>query len=74
MPYRPEDAHQHDHRVPPGSGKTARQWSDVFNETLKRTHDEGKAFREASGVIKRGHAGVGGTAGGSDDDWPPEAA
>lgn len=66
MPYRPEDAHDYDHKVPEGDGKKARQWSHVFNETLKRTGDESKAFREASGVIKRGRAGVGGTRGGDE--------
>ncbi len=51
MPWKPQDAKRHDKKA--GSGKKARQWSDVANSVLRRTGNEGLAVREASGVVKK---------------------
>lgn len=51
MPWQPADASRHDKKAK--SPKQERQWSDVANSVLKETGDEGRAVREANGVIMR---------------------
>lgn len=51
MPWTPKDASRHDKKAK--SPKDQRQWSDVANSVLKSTGDEGRAVREANGVIMR---------------------
>lgn len=36
-------------------GELGKVWREVANETLERTHDEGRAIREANAVIHRVH-------------------
>lgn len=67
MPWTPEDAHSKTHKAPEGSGKDARRWAHIANRVLEETHDEGRAIREANGIIRKGHGGVGGTRDYSDD-------
>jgi hypothetical protein len=50
MPWTPTDAKRHDKKA--ASGVKARQWSDVANSILQKTGDEGRAVREANGVVK----------------------
>jgi hypothetical protein len=59
MPWGKDDAKQKTHKIE--DDKDARQWRDVANEVLERTGDEGRAIREANGIIrKQNGAGVGG--------------
>lgn len=51
MPWKPSDAKRHDKKAK--SPKQERQWSDVANSVLKQTGDEGRAVREANGVVMR---------------------
>ena len=51
MPWRPEDARRHDKKAK--TPKARRQWSEVANSVLKGTGDEGRAVREAIGVMKQ---------------------
>jgi hypothetical protein len=51
MPWKPEDAARHDRKVKSAPAK--RQWSDVANSVLKATGDEGRAVREANGVVMK---------------------
>lgn len=51
MPWNPEDASRHDSAA--NSPKKRRQWSDVANRVLSETGDEGRAVREANGVLKK---------------------
>lgn len=52
MPWGPGNAHSKTHAA--NTPKKKRQWSDVANSVLKSTGDEGRAVREANGVVKRG--------------------
>lgn len=36
------------------SAKSKRQWTDIANGVLKKTGNEGRAIREANGVVARG--------------------
>jgi hypothetical protein len=51
MPWSPTDAKRHDKKAK--SPKAQRQWSDVANSVLEKTGDEGRAVREANGVIMK---------------------
>ena len=51
MPWTPKDAARHTKKA--SSAKKQRQWRDVANTVLAKTGDEGRAVREANGVIKR---------------------
>lgn len=51
MPWKPQDAQRHDKKAK--SPKAQRQWSDVANSVLKATGDEGRAVREANGVVMK---------------------
>lgn len=51
MPWSPRDAKS---KTKKARSKTAkRQWSDVANNVLATTGDEGRAVREANAVVKR---------------------
>jgi hypothetical protein len=51
MPWQPSDAKNHDKAA--NTPAKQRQWSDIANSVLRRTGDEGRAVREANGVIQR---------------------
>lgn len=51
MPWTPKDAARHDGKAKTPAGQ--RQWSDVANTVLKATGDEGRAVREANGVVMK---------------------
>ena len=51
MPWKPTDAPGHTKKAK--TPKTERQWSDVANSVLKATGDEGRAVREAHGVVMK---------------------
>lgn len=51
MPWTPEDVARHNKRAAK-SPKRSRQWSDVANSVLAKTGDEGRAEREANGVVR----------------------
>jgi hypothetical protein len=57
-PWNTDDMRQKDSHIK--TPKDARQARDVANQVLKETGDEGRALREAFGVIRKGQAGVGG--------------
>lgn len=49
MPYGPSEAYKHNSKIK--TERHARMWSDVFNSSLKRHNDEGRAFAEANSVV-----------------------
>ena len=51
MPWTPKDAQGHTKKAK--TPKQERQWSDVANSVLKTTGDEGRAVREANGVMMK---------------------
>ena len=51
MPWKPKDAGKKTHRAT--SPKAKRQWATVANQVLTKTHDEGRAVREANAAVKR---------------------
>ncbi|MBV8452862.1 MAG: hypothetical protein JOZ29_11385 [Deltaproteobacteria bacterium] len=51
MPWTPDDAERHTHRAITWELKEL--WAKVANECLERTGDEGRAVREANGVVRR---------------------
>lgn len=51
MPWTPLAAHQHTHKARTPHEKSV--WSKISNQVLKRTSDEGRAIREANGVVGR---------------------
>ena len=51
MPWTPDDAERHTHRATTWELKEL--WAKVANECLERTGDEGRAVREANGVVRR---------------------
>lgn len=51
MPWGPQDASKKTHKA--NTGKKRRQWAHVANAVLAKTGDEGRAVREANGVIGR---------------------
>jgi len=51
MPWTPDDAERHTHRVTTWELKEL--WAKVANECLERTGDEGRAIREANAVVRR---------------------
>lgn len=53
MPWTPEEAEQHTHKA--STKELQELWAKIANETLERTHDEGRAIREANAVIARQH-------------------
>lgn len=50
MSWKPQDARRHTKKA--STPKKQRQWKEVANSVLARTGDEGRAVREANGVIK----------------------
>lgn len=51
MPWSPEDAPRHNKKV---KGKAHKQlWSQIANQVLKKTGDEGRAIREANAAVDR---------------------
>jgi hypothetical protein len=50
MPWNPSDAHRHKRGL---SEHQAKQWAEVANSVLERTGDEGKAVKQANGVVGR---------------------
>lgn len=59
MPWDKDALREKDSNI--GSDKEARQAEHIANEVLKRTGDEGRALREAFGIVRKGQGGVGGT-------------
>lgn len=51
MPWTPKDAQRHTHKAKSGTAK--RQWAHVADAVLQKTGDEGRAVREANGVISK---------------------
>jgi hypothetical protein len=51
MPWDKGDARGHTKKA--NTPKKKRQWSDVANSVLQRTHDEGRAVREANAVVAK---------------------
>ena len=51
MPWENEDAHGHTKKA--NTPRKREVWTDVANETLNRTGDEGRAVREANAVVSR---------------------
>jgi hypothetical protein len=51
MPWGYGDALRHTKKAT--SPKAKRQWSDVANGVLAKTGDEGRAIREANGIVKQ---------------------
>ena len=51
MPWTPEDAARHDKKA--RTPKEKRRWSDVADSVLQATGDEGRAVREANGVLMK---------------------
>jgi hypothetical protein len=51
MPWTLDDAERHTHKATTLALKEL--WAKIANETLERTGDEGRAIREANGVIAR---------------------
>lgn len=50
MPWTPSDGPAR-HTKKAKSPTAKRQWADVANSVLKKTGDEGRAVREANGVV-----------------------
>lgn len=51
MPWQPSDAKSHTKKA--DTPKLQRMWRDVANAALKRHGDEGRAVKEANGVIAK---------------------
>ncbi len=51
MPWAPSDATTKNRKA--DTPKKKRQWSDIANDVLKRTGNEGRAVRTANGVLKK---------------------
>jgi hypothetical protein len=51
MPWTGNDAERHTHKATTSELKEL--WAKVANESLERNGDEGRAIREANGVIAR---------------------
>jgi hypothetical protein len=51
MPWTADDVERHTHKATTSALKAL--WLKVANESLGRTGDEGRAIREANGVIAR---------------------
>lgn len=54
MPWSPDDGPAR-HTRKANTPKKRRQWSDVANNVLDRTGDEGRAVRSANAVVARQH-------------------
>lgn len=50
-PFTPKDAYRHDHGA--DTGKKAHVWDQVASKVYDKTHDEGRAIREANAVIHK---------------------
>ena len=57
MPWTPDDAEKHTHKAT--SRELKELWAKIANEALERTGNEGRAVREANGVIARQAGGAG---------------
>ena len=51
MPWNPQNATRHTKKAK--SPKAKRQWSKVANAVLGKTHDEGRAVREANAAVAK---------------------
>lgn len=51
MPWVPSDATAKNRKA--DTPKKKRQWSDIANDVLKRTGNEGRAVRTANGVLRK---------------------
>lgn len=51
MPWIPDDAERHTRRA--DTPDLQRLWSEVANQVLEATGDEGRAIREANAVVAR---------------------
>jgi hypothetical protein len=56
MPWTEDDARAKNHHIK--TDKQARQWVHVANRVLEETGDEGRAIREANGVVHPHLGGV----------------
>ena len=54
MPWRPDDAFRHDHKA--DTPHLQRLWSEVANNVLEETGDEGRAIRSANAAVARARA------------------
>jgi len=54
MPWRPEDAPKHTHKA--DTPHLCRLWSEVANNVLAETADEGRAVRSANAAVARAKA------------------
>lgn len=55
MPWTTDDARAKNHNIK--TDEQARQWVHVANNVLEETGDEGRAVREANGVVRGPHRG-----------------
>ena len=51
MPWQPEDAPRHDHKA--DTPHLCRLWSEVANNVLAETGDEGRAIRSANAAVAK---------------------
>lgn len=51
MPWEDEDASKKNHNVK--TPEQQREWKDIANKIYKQTGDEGRAIREANGVLRK---------------------
>lgn len=51
MPWQPKDAKTHTKKAT--TPRLQRMWRDIANSALKRHGDEGRAVREANGVVAK---------------------
>lgn len=56
MPWSPSDGPSR-HTKKATSPNKKRQWAHVANDVLAKTHDEGRAVREANAAVKRNKGG-----------------
>jgi hypothetical protein len=49
MPWTAQDAEKHTHKA--NTAELQELWAKVANERLQKTHDEGRAIREANAVV-----------------------
>lgn len=53
MPYSPDNVEKLPKNVQAMDEKSRRQWCDIWNSVYAKHGDEGLAFREANGVLKK---------------------